>query len=62
MSPVKGFYIKGARISMASQALMYKGIIDKKQAPKRKGTTIYLDMTRWAIKDFNRDPSTNQNI
>lgn len=62
VSPAEGFYLKGAKLSTASQALLYKGIIENKRTPQRRGTTINLDRTRWAVADTNGTPPTDKNI
>lgn len=62
LSPARGFYEEGAKLSEASQALLYRDIMEKKQVPWRKGTTINLDITRWAVADLNESLPTDRNI
>ena len=45
------FKITGAKLSKMTQALIYRGIREKKNMPNRRGTTINLDITRFAIED-----------
>lgn len=55
-------YITGARLNIASQALLYRGILEGTPPPQRRGTTINLDRIRWAIKDLNGTFPTDKSI
>ncbi|KAG6879310.1 hypothetical protein C0992_003637 [Termitomyces sp. T32_za158] len=54
--------LPGAKLSKLTQALAYKGIIEKKNIPERRGTKTHLDMTRWAVKDTNGELPTDERI
>ena len=45
-----------------TQATIYKGIIESKPTPNRRGTETHLDMTRWAIHDYNKETPTDSQI
>ena len=45
------FRITGAKLSKITQTLIYCGIQEKKNMPNRRGTTINLDITRYAIEE-----------
>ncbi|KAF9540733.1 hypothetical protein CPC08DRAFT_650795, partial [Agrocybe pediades] len=57
--PVKT--LEGARLSTATQSLLYQGIISKNEAHVKRDTVAHLDMIRHAIGDtFGKRPSDEQ--
>lgn len=60
--PAKGYYTSGVRLATALQALLYRGILERKPTPTRRSTLINLDKARWAIKEINGDLPMDKNL
>ncbi|TDL17429.1 ribonuclease H-like protein [Rickenella mellea] len=58
----KNFVISGAKLSKMTQALLYKGIMERKTRTIRRGTTICLDMTRYAVQEISKSLPTDSKI
>ena len=56
------FEVKGAKLSMMTQALLYQGIMERKAKPSRRGTVIGLDMARHAVQEVSGYLPTDQKI
>ncbi|KAF7986133.1 hypothetical protein HWV62_38488 [Athelia sp. TMB] len=46
----ENFNLEGAQLSEITQAIAYRAILDRKDEPKRNGTTEMLDITRYATE------------
>ncbi|KNZ79180.1 hypothetical protein J132_11175 [Termitomyces sp. J132] len=55
LTPTEGFHHTRAKLSKATQALLYRGILERKPCPVRRGMAINLDKARWVLKEANGD-------
>ncbi|KNZ73266.1 Ribonuclease H1, partial [Termitomyces sp. J132] len=51
-SPVPGFYHLGTKLNMASHALLYKEIIERKKQLERKGTKVNLEKVKLMVREI----------
>lgn len=58
----EGYDIPGAKLVKLTQAVAYRGIIERYPVPDRKGTTAHLDATRWAAKERVGEFPTDKQI
>lgn len=56
------FNINGAKLMCTTQAILYRGIKELKQAAPRNSTIIQLDITRHAAKDLSGNLPTDSRI
>lgn len=58
----RGYNVTRAKLAKATQALLYKGILEIQPAPDRRGTQANLNEIRWAIKETTGLMPTNSVI
>ncbi|KAG6846755.1 hypothetical protein H0H93_012090, partial [Arthromyces matolae] len=53
---------QGAKLTHMTQALLYRGILEQKNKPARRWTSINLDRIRFAIREITGTPPTDEDI